>query len=79
MRSFSIKLEDSLLNEKFPYEIRSFPIKWEVSLLSEKFPYIYIYIYLEKLPLYNGGNHHRGSSGRVQDMLTYYKTIYSTY
>ena len=41
--------------------------------------YIYIYIYLEKLPLYNGGNHHRGSSGRVQDMLTYYKTIYSTY
>ena len=45
----------------------------------EHFISIYIYIYLEKLPLYNGGNHHRGSSGRVQDMLTYYKTIYSTY
>ena len=40
---------------------------------------IYIYIYLKKLPFYNGGNHHRGSSGYVQDMLTYYKTIYSTY
>jgi hypothetical protein len=39
MRSFSIKLEDSILNEKFPYEIKSFPIKLEVSLLNEKFPY----------------------------------------
>ena len=41
--------------------------------------YIYIYIYLERLPFYNGGNLHQGSSGCVQDMLTYYKTIYSTY
>jgi hypothetical protein len=40
---------------------------------------LYIYIYLEKLPLCNGGNHHRGSSGCVQDMLLEISRLWNKY